>query len=164
MPDEFVPLHLALAKPANADASPACAEIESESTPLDAGAAETTAGDALTAQLGSEIRRFRAALADALQAQLADLLRDIACDVLARELELAPADVATIAAVALDRFASEAPLRLRANPADVPALAGAAVPPSPDPSLRRGDLVVELQHGTIDARLGMRLSAILDRR
>src|ERR1700733_4355402 len=51
----------------------------------------------------SEIRRFHAALADALDFALEGLLRDVACDVLARELSLAPADVAAIAARALLR-------------------------------------------------------------
>ena len=62
----------------------------------------------------SATRRFHAALADALDVALEGLLRDVACDVLARELSLAPADVAAIAVRALARYANESPVRVRA--------------------------------------------------
>ncbi|HEY1656340.1 MAG TPA: FliH/SctL family protein [Candidatus Tumulicola sp.] len=109
----------------------------------------------------AETRRFRAALADAVDAALADLLREIACGVLARELELAPADVLSIAGDALRRFAAENPLSVRAHPDEVAALAPLGIATIADPGLRRGDVVIELRAGTIDATLGARLESVL---
>lgn len=109
------------------------------------------------------VRRFRAALADALETALDILLRDIACDVLARELALAPADLAAIATAALERYGAEAPLRVRAHPDDVAALEGVAVSVAADAGLRRGDLAIDLRTGTIDASLGARLACALAR-
>lgn len=168
MPEGFLPLHLAIARAAivaGADADD-CAADDGDQTgaSIGADAAATATAEPETAEAAADVRRFRAALADALDAQLADLLGDIACDVLARELALAPADIAQIVAAALERFSAETPLRVRAHAADVPALADAGVPAMADASLRRGDAIVELQHGTIDARLGMRLAAVLERR
>jgi flagellar biosynthesis/type III secretory pathway protein FliH len=111
----------------------------------------------------SEIRRFHAALADALDFALEGLLRDVACDVLARELSLAPADVAAIAARALTRYANESPVRLRAHPEEIGHLAGINVPVVADSGLRRGDVAIDLQCGTIDAGLGARLLCALER-
>lgn len=111
----------------------------------------------------SEVRRFHAALADALDVALEGLLRDVACDVLARELSLAPADVAAIAARAVTRYASESPLRIRVHPEELFRLNGMEVPVVADSELRRGDVALDLQCGTIDAGLGARLLCALER-
>lgn len=104
-----------------------------------------------------EARLFRARLADALDDALARLLREVAADVLARELRLAPCDVAEIARRALER----APVvRLRVAPAD--AGGGYGLPVAVDPALRAGDAVFELDGGALDARLGVRLASVLD--
>ena len=76
----------------------------------------------------SEARRFRAALADALAFSLERLVRDIACDVLARELVLAPPDVAAIAARALERYLEDGPLQVRVHPDDRGACAALDLP------------------------------------
>jgi len=106
-------------------------------------------------------RRFRAGLADAVDAAVARLLPEIARAVLARELRIDPADVAAIVAGALKRFAGEKALALRAHPADVDVLADLPVTIVADGELRRGDAVLELHSGTIDLRMDSRLHAIL---
>jgi hypothetical protein len=168
MPEGFVPLQLAIAPSPIAggvdeDDCAAGAASQTDAS-IEADVPATAAPEPDAAEAAADVRRFRAALADALDAQLSDLLGDIACDVLARELLLAPADVAQIVATALERFSAETPLRVRAHPADLPVLANAGVVALADASLRRGDAIVELQHGTIDARLGMRLAAVLEPR
>lgn len=113
------------------------------------------------AETVAAVRCFRAALADALDVAVQTLLADIAAGVLARELELAPSDIAGVVARARERFASEDPLVVRVHPGDLARLAGAPFTTVADERLRRGDVTIELHSGTIDARLGTRLDAVL---
>ena len=106
-------------------------------------------------------RRFRAGLADALDAAVERLLRTIANEVLARELQLAGADVAAIVSAALDRFAGDTVLCVRAHPRDWDALAGFDLERVADAALQPGDIRVELHSGTIDLTLAARLDAAL---
>lgn len=107
-------------------------------------------------------RCFRAALADALDARLEDLLRDLASDVLARELMLAPADIAAILRRLIDERTADGPLCVRVAAED--AALPCALPLVVDPALRPGDAVLVCAHGSIDARLGVRLADILEAR
>ncbi len=106
-------------------------------------------------------RLFRAALADALDVELARLVPAIAGEVLARELELAPADVAAMASAALERHANDGVVRVRAHPDDVAALARAGVAAVADECVRPGGVLVEVRSGTIDASVEARLDALL---
>jgi len=113
-----------------------------------------------------EARLFRARLADAFDDAAARLLRELASDVLARELRLAPCDVAAI----VRRIGERAPIvRVRVAVCDAPALAAVsfsreygAVVVVEDPALAGGDAVVELAGGALDARLGVRLAVVLE--
>jgi len=118
-------------------------------------------GEAIEALLG-DVRRVRAALADAVQAALADLLTDIAADVLGRELELQACDLDAIVGRALERYGDATLVHVRVHPDDASAID--QYPLRPDPSLRRGDAIIEVHSGTIDARLGVRLDRVLQRR
>ncbi len=103
-------------------------------------------------------RLFRARLADAFDAALARLLRELAADVLVRELRLAPCDLAALAR----RLARDVPfVRLRLAPED--AGCGAGLPEIADAALCPGDAIVELAGGELDARLGVRLADVLER-
>jgi len=159
MHDGFVPLQIAL-RPARALASDTEEDSESKTLrePVNAAAPQTLSDvhGALAAA-----RRFSAALADALALSLDRLLRDIACDVLARELALAPCDVAAIAAHALRRYLDEEPLRLRVHPDDVHACAALDIGIVADESLRVGDAVLEVRCGSIDASMEARLEVVL---
>ncbi len=154
MSDEFVPLALflrpAVSEPATEPAPPAA------SPPLEIALRPPEREEALRAA-----RRFRAALADALDAALQELLRTIASEVLARELRLGGADVAAIVSSALDRFADERIVSVRAHPQDCAALVAVPIERVADDSLTPGDVRIELQWGTIDLTLDARLDAAL---
>jgi len=107
------------------------------------------------------VRRFHAALADALELALERMLSDVACDVLARELRLAPAEIATIAARALDEAANEVPVSVRAHPDETHRLTDLGVPVIADSALRRGDVALDVQSGSIDVSLGARLACVV---
>jgi flagellar biosynthesis/type III secretory pathway protein FliH len=101
---------------------------------------------------------FRARLADAFDAALARLLRELATDVLARELRMAPCDLAALVA----RLCAQAPgVRVRVAPSDISAEFG--LPCVADPALESGDAILEVDGGVIDARLGVRLALLLER-
>jgi flagellar biosynthesis/type III secretory pathway protein FliH len=104
-----------------------------------------------------EARLFRAQLADAFDAALTRLLRELATDVLARELRMAPCDLAALVA----RLCAQAPgVRLRVAPSEVSDEFG--VPCVADPALATGDAILEVDGGVIDARLGVRLALLLE--
>lgn len=146
---EFIPL-AELLRPPRVDAAPALAAappVEEDEAP-----APREIVDAVRAA-----KRFRAQLADAFDDAAARLLRELASDVLARELRLAPCDLAAVVA----RIHMRAPVvRVRLAPED-----GHRVPDFPavvDETLRAGDAIVEVAGGALDARLGVRVGALLE--
>jgi hypothetical protein len=104
-----------------------------------------------------EARLFRARLADAFDATAARLLRDLAADVLARELLLRPCDLGALVARAL---AGTPAARLRVAEADAAVAAPLSV--VVDAALAPGDAIVELAGGALDLRLGVRLANVLE--
>lgn len=106
-------------------------------------------------------RRFRAALGDALEAALPQLLRAIAQDVLARELQLEPVAIARVVAAALDRAGSDHVLAIRVHPNEHDAVAKLGFTTIADAGLGAGDCRIELRSGTIDASLRLRLETVL---
>ena len=151
MPDEFVPLVTWLSRAQHSEdtvAEEAAETIVDTVLPEQTEIAEVALAD---------VRRFRAALADALEASVNDLVADIAADVVARELLLAPADLCNVVARARERFRFDEPVAIHVHPCDMhPALErlGNVVA---DSALRRGDVVVRIASGSIDASLGVRL-------
>lgn len=103
---------------------------------------------------------FGARLRDAFDEARARLLVDFAAEVLARELQLAPAAIDAIAQRLLDEARAESPVALRLHPQEC-GLIAADVRVEPDPALRRGDAVVVVRDGALESRLGVRLEAIL---
>lgn len=106
-----------------------------------------------------DARHFRAVLADLVELRSREAWKDIAAEVVGRELMLAPADLHAIVQRAIDR--GNDVLRVRVHPLDADRL-DVAWPIVPDESLRTGDAVIETREGTIDARLGVRLAMLLD--
>ncbi len=103
---------------------------------------------------------FRAAIEDAVDGMCAELVREIAVDIVARELRLADVELASIVRrLIAERFAEE-PVRIRVAPSD--AGIRCELPVISDPTLAAGDAILECRSGSIDARLGVRLSALLD--
>lgn len=104
-----------------------------------------------------DARLFQARLADAFDEAASRLLRELAADVVGRELRLAPCDIAHI----VRRTRAGAPVvAVRIAPEDAAALVD--VPVVIDATLRSGDAIVELTGGAIDARLGVRLAQVLE--
>ena len=144
-----------------------CAAVREE-VHADAGddridsAIEHRAGDAPQLDSGvadalRDARLFRARLADAFADAAQRLLRELACEVLARELRLAPCDLAALVQRARQRVPV---VRVRVGAADLGAVTG--VPLVADPALQAGDAIVELAGGALDVRLGVRLAAVLE--
>ncbi len=89
---------------------------------------------------------------------LARLVRELATDVLARELRLSPCDLAALARrIAQTRPSSAFAWRPKMRRATVD------LPTVVDRALRPGDAIVELSGGELDARLGVRLATVLER-
>lgn len=111
-------------------------------------------------ELAREVRLFHARVIEAVEAAVETLVADIAADVLGRELLLEPADIEAIVDRALQRFAAEEPLRVRVHAEDASRL-NCGVPVAADMRLRRGDAVIELRNGSVDASLGVRLATLV---
>ena len=107
-----------------------------------------------------EVRLFYAHIIEAVEAAVETLLEDIAADVLGRELLLGPVDIEAVVDRALQRFASEEPLRVRVHPEERSRVK-CGIPVVADDDLRPGDAIVELRSGSIDASFGARLAALL---
>ena len=157
MSDGFVPLAAFLRPP-----PPALPELlEEEMGNNAAGAAPSDDFASEYAPVFGAIRRFRAGIADALDAAVQRLLSQIAEQVVARELQIAPPDLAAIVAKARERAATERVIAVRVHPAQRHALATLNVETYDDDRLALGDVVLELHSGTIDLRLGTRLAIAL---
>ncbi len=157
---EFVPLALWLRNDA-----PVIAIIQEESVVQEAQdepvPCETRPDDELIADVCERVRRFRAMLADALDRSLAELLREIAIEVVGRELLLSPSDLEAIVQRARERC-TEIPVAVRVHPSQL-RLCDFGVPALPDPSLRSDDVQIALRSGSIDARLDVRIEQMLAR-
>ena len=159
MPD-FVTLHAWL-HPEPADVPPPEPEAPPEpASPEPASPEPASPDEELLADVCSRVRRFRAMLADALDRALADLVREVAVEVIGRELVCAPADLQRIVARALERVAPDLPLAVHVHPSQLE-LVQLDVPVIADPGLRSDDVRIDLRSGSIDARLGVRIERML---
>ena len=117
--------------------------------------------DAACGRVAAESARWYARLNDALDAACARLLGDIAAGVLARELYLAPCDLTALVDGLRAQMLGD-PLCIRLHPDDCARWNDASIPCREDVALAPGDAVLELHEGSIDARFGLRLQAVLD--
>lgn len=141
-----------------AAAAESAATASAEDASDDAGLAGDEADvHAVVTDALREAKLFRARLADAFDDARGRLLRELASDVLARELRIAPCDLDVLAQRAL---ASAPVVRVRVAPSEIGLVSG--IPVVADPELAEGDAVVEIDGGAIDARLGARLALILE--
>ena len=145
---------------ARAHAAARATEVPEPVAPI-AAASDAPGDDAIDAAVAaaiSDARVFRARLDDALRDAFGTLLAALAADVLGRELRAAPCDLHALLEHASDRAPA---VRVRVAPDDAAGVTGFAV--LPDAALLPGDAVIELDGGAIDARLGVRLAAVLAR-
>jgi hypothetical protein len=103
----------------------------------------------------------RLAALEAYERATRHLLERFAREVLARELALAPADLAAVARSALGAFASEEPVAIAVSPGDATMLS-CDVPVRIDDALEAGDIVVLVRDGIVDLRLDVRIAAALE--
>ena len=155
MAAEFVSLADLLRAP---DAPPAPVEVGELPAPAcePASCDDLRSGDVDAAL--RDARLFRARLADAFDDAAARLMRELATEVLARELHLAPCDLAELVRRAGERAPA---VRVRVAACEAAAtIAGVHV--VADAALERGDAIVEVAGGVLDARLGVRLATVLE--
>ena len=107
------------------------------------------------------MRRFRAAVADALEVAVQQLLAEIAENVLARELELGSRRCGRHRGKDARAGQGRKIVAVRIHPRDREALGELAVDAVLDDTLVPGDIVAELRSGTIDLRLRARLDKAL---
>ncbi len=114
-----------------------------------------------------DARVFRAHAADAFDEAAARLVRELAAQVLVRELRLAPCEIAELVARARERIPV---LRVRVSPHDARRMHDASsgsvalhdVSLIADEQLDDGDAILEVAGGSLDARLGVRLADVLE--
>lgn len=152
---EFIPLHHAL----RAEPGPPIV-VEPNEEPSGVASSSAVVDGDLAETLGA-VRRFRAAVADAADYAVQELLKDVAAHVLARELTVAPADLAAIVLRARTHLGRENILTVRAHPSETDALSRLDVNVFADPTLQLGDVAIDLRGGTIDLSLSVRLEAVL---
>jgi flagellar biosynthesis/type III secretory pathway protein FliH len=159
--DAFIPLADLLRPLARVDAAAPPAPAEPEAEPVAAPPVAEVGAAPEMVQAIRDARLFRARLTDALDARLARVLAAIASEIVVRELRTAPADLAALVARIAAEHAS-APLCIRVAPADRAALPDGDVAVIEDATLDAGDAIVALDAGDVDARIGVRLAAVLE--
>lgn len=164
MPDDFVPLAVLLGGGGpDAPAADRAASAAAVAEPVAGTTAPATpAGPPPAAGVGAELARLHLAATEALERRAAALLEGLARDVLARELLLAPVDLRALAAAALAAFRDEVPFAFAVSPEDAERF-DAALPVRTDPSLRSGDLIVEVRDGALESHLSFRLASVVRR-
>jgi hypothetical protein len=146
---EFVPIAQRLRPPAQPAAEP----------PGEAEPVEAKPGLSLAAV---ELPLIRLAAREAYARAFERLLNGLARDVLARELAVAPPDLARLMQDALETFEGDEPVSFVTGGGPGRARFG-GVPVRVDASLQPGDLLIEVRDGCIDARFAVRLSQAIER-
>jgi hypothetical protein len=103
-----------------------------------------------------ELTLLTLAAREAFSHAAARLLGELASEVLARELLLAPADIIALVERALAAFAQHAPVAIAVSAQDAERVR-AAVPVRIDSGLGAGDLIVDVRDGTFESTFAFRL-------
>jgi type III secretion system HrpE/YscL family protein len=113
------------------------------------------------------IVRARSAALEELEPQAIEVALMAARQIIGREIEVRPEQVAEIVAPLLQRVRRASRVVVRIHPADRPAIEGllekrisATISIEPDAGLARGDCVIDSDIGKLDARIAVRLSAL----
>lgn len=144
---EFVSLAAAL-RPPIPNSTPLAEPISSCADP-------TGAEDGALSEMLGDLALARLAALEAYDRAVPRLVEALARDVLGRELILAPADIAKLAANLRGAFAADGPVGLVVSAGDAARFAG-EFPVRIDPRLKDGDLVLEVRDGEIDASFPLR--------
>lgn len=166
MPEGFTPLEdylratLVEPRAARTQAAGAPDAHEEHDVTLESMPATERQSTALS-EVVSKARRFRAALAEALDLAVQPMLKEIAREVLGRELKLRPADITAIVARIRDRSASNDLVSVRARSENLDAIQALGFAAMSDDTLPRGRVHIELHSGTIDMTMPAKLEAVL---
>jgi flagellar biosynthesis/type III secretory pathway protein FliH len=164
----------ALRAAAEADAARIRADALAERARVHAEAAEAGRQEGLgrAAAALATATQERARLLAGLEGEVASLALEVAGRLLGRTLALEPALVVELAAAALVEARDRREVALRVSPADAPALRAAegrlaallarapGLSVREDPSLGAGQVVVETEGGTLDARVEAQLAEL----
>ena len=141
-----------------APAPPPAAPVPSEPAAPPAGVSEAC-------EVLGEALRFRAALREAFERELAGLLGDLAARVVARELRLGPVDLVAIARGVLEHRGEGEFIALRAAPEDGERLRALAQERNLalclDETMHAGDVAIELRCGSLESTLAVRVDDVL---
>ena len=150
---------------ARAEAERIVAEARAEADAVRRGAEQQGLEAARTeaAALLVQARRERDRLLQEAEQGLPAVASEVARRIVAEELRLAPEHVRAVVAQALEPMRRAERLELRVHPQDVPLLG--QLPPNvevvPDEGLQRGGCTVHSERGAVDARIEVRLEALL---
>ncbi|MDQ2680444.1 MAG: flagellar assembly protein FliH [Candidatus Eremiobacteraeota bacterium] len=158
MPEPFVRFSALLRSVATAPESPI--EVEDFAEAVVTEQVPPTGSHPTEIEIAREVVHFRARVAESFETACDRLVREFARELLARELHLGPADITEIVRTACVGIERDNILRIRVNPQDATGLS-TDIPVSSDHSLARGDAIIELCHGSIDASLGVRFESLL---
>lgn len=166
MDERFIPLAAfvrAASRPAEPRTSAAPAAAAAAPAPAAAAAREfePRRAEPPHAETVQELALMRLAALEAYERAWRRLLDSLAHEVLARELRLAPPDIAALASRALQAFAEQEPLALVLAPQDAQRVA-LDLPVRADPALEPGDLVVEVRDGELESRFAFRVRRALE--
>jgi hypothetical protein len=114
------------------------------------------------ADLAQELALMRLAAIEAFERSTTRLLRALAEDVLARELAIAPVDVAALVTRVLARYTEHEPVEIVVCPRDAERVR-VPLPLRVDAELVSGDLVVVVRDGAFESHFAFRLDAALER-
>ena len=114
------------------------------------------------ADIVHDLTLMRLAALEGFERATRRLIADLAHDVLARELALAPADIEALVARALAAWSDHEPIALAVAPADRERVR-APLPIRTDPTLASGDLTVFVRDGAFESPFGFRLADALER-
>ncbi len=114
------------------------------------------------ADIVHDLTLMRLASLEAFENAARRLIADLAHDVLARELALAPADIETLVARSLAALVDHEPVSLAVAAADRERVR-APLPIRTDAALVAGDLIVYVRDGAFESTFGFRLTDALER-
>jgi hypothetical protein len=116
----------------------------------------------VAATLRQELARIRFAALDGFERAARRLLAELASEVLARELLLAPADTAALVRRLCAQFAAFEPLGLVLSPPDAERVR-LGLPVRVDAALRPGDVILEVREGAFESHAAFRTEGAVAR-
>lgn len=129
---------------------------------VDRASIDRASVDLASVEIVGNLTMLRIAASEAFEGAARRAIVDLARDVLARELAVAPVDLEALVERAVAAFAASEPVALGVAREDLERVRS-ALPLRPDAALRSGDLVVYVRDGAFESTLEFRFDAVLER-